>query len=416
MPYRKYKAKHGKFGPIFQIVPGVIVSRNQSGNWLLNINRGGTRKNKTIGPGRENLIKAIKVAEELSSRLAIQDTAVSTLETKSFAPCFVDYSRNWLSDNSRRWRATTEERYEGILRLHILPNEWFTSKRLDEIKRTDVKRLLRNLFKSRSASTVETTQTVIHSIFEDAIDDQILSGNPARLILKKILPPKRKRKLSEAKPLTREEADLLLKQLGGICPKPMELVIKVMLFGGLRLGEALAMRAEYLNFQKMAYQVTEGYKRGVFSKPKTGEFRWVDLPDFLLQELRMHILSIKKNNLIRKKPVNISLLFVDPAEKGKPYSQRKIQVALKKVCVKAEIEMRSPHDLSHTYASWLLMSHQSPAYVQKQLGHSSIDITVDIYGHWISGEGREGLEEALRPVQNPAKDCISLHMTQRKAS
>jgi hypothetical protein len=36
-----------------------------------------------------------------------------------------------------------------------------------------------------------------------------------------------------------------------------------------------------------------------------------------------------------------------------------------------------------------------PAYVQKQLGHSSISITVDTYGHWISGEGRQGLEKAL---------------------
>jgi len=41
------------------------------------------------------------------------------------------------------------------------------------------------------------------------------------------------------------------------------------------------------------------------------------------------------------------------------------------------------------------MAHQSPAYVQKQLGNSLIFITVDTYGHWISGEGREGLEKAL---------------------
>jgi len=43
----------------------------------------------------------------------------------------------------------------------------------------------------------------------------------------------------------------------------------------------------------------------------------------------------------------------------------------------------------------MLMAHLSPAYVQKQLGHSSISITVDTYGHWISGEGRFGLENAL---------------------
>ena len=59
------------------------------------------------------------------------------------------------------------------------------------------------------------------------------------------------------------------------------------------------------------------------------------------------------------------------------------------------LRVRNPHDLRHAYATILLMAHQSPAYVQKQLGHSSIKTTVDIYGHWISGEGRGGLDDAL---------------------
>jgi len=41
------------------------------------------------------------------------------------------------------------------------------------------------------------------------------------------------------------------------------------------------------------------------------------------------------------------------------------------------------------------MAGVSPAYVQKQLAHSSISMTVDIYGHWIPGEGRAGVEAAL---------------------
>ena len=49
----------------------------------------------------------------------------------------------------------------------------------------------------------------------------------------------------------------------------------------------------------------------------------------------------------------------------------------------------------YTYATIMLMAHQSPGYVQKQLGHSSISITMDIYCHWIPGEGRLGLEKAL---------------------
>lgn len=247
-------------------------------------------------------------------------------------------------------------------------------------------------------------------------DGVIISGNPARLILKKVLPPKKKRKLSAPSPLTREEADILMKHVNIMCPKSVQLVIKAMLYGGLQLGEALAMRYEYLDFANQKYRVRESYKRENFTKPKTGEFRWVDMPDFLLEELKQHILFLRKKNLKIGKPGKISLLFIDPAGKGeRPYSQRKIQAAMKKVCAKAGLAARSPHDLRHTYACWLLMAHQSPAYVQKQLGHSSIDITVDIYGHWISGEGRDGLEAALMPEQNPGEICIFLHTKKEKA-
>jgi hypothetical protein len=78
-----------------------------------------------------------------------------------------------------------------------------------------------------------------------------------------------------------------------------------------------------------------------------------------------------------------------------PFSQRDVQCELRRVCKAAGLEVRNPHDLRHTYATTLLMAGMSPAYVQRQLGHSSIAITVDIYGHWIPGEGRAGLEAAL---------------------
>jgi hypothetical protein len=42
------------------------------------------------------------------------------------------------------------------------------------------------------------------------------------------------------------------------------------------------------------------------------------------------------------------------------------------------------------------------------------EITVDVYGHWISGEGRDGLENALLPVQKSEGKCISLHIQKEK--
>ena len=43
-------------------------------------------------------------------------------------------------------------------------------------------------------------------------------------------------------------------------------------------------------------------------------------------------------------------------------------------------------DLRHTFGSLLIQAGISPAYVQKQMGHRSIQITIDVYGHLIPGE------------------------------
>lgn len=43
------------------------------------------------------------------------------------------------------------------------------------------------------------------------------------------------------------------------------------------------------------------------------------------------------------------------------------------------------HDLRHTFGSLLIQSRASVVYVKEQMGHSSIQVTVDIYGHLIPG-------------------------------
>jgi integrase len=61
------------------------------------------------------------------------------------------------------------------------------------------------------------------------------------------------------------------------------------------------------------------------------------------------------------------------------------------------------HDLRHTFASLLLQQGESIVYVKEQLGHASIQVTVDTYGHLIPGANRiamDGLDDA--PTQPDA--------------
>ncbi|MEI6124982.1 MAG: site-specific integrase [Pseudomonadota bacterium] len=412
MPWRKYKTTTGKHGDIYKISKGIQVRQDDRAKWTIYINCSGQRTNKTIGEGREGLVQAIKAAEAIADQLTSKPLPEFAAVKESDVPKFEEYSNQWFQNKSGGWSIYTQSRYSEVLRLHIWPDKVFKDKRLDEITRQTLKDFYSRLFRKLSAATVETAHSIINGVFDEAIDDEIVKACPATGLLKKVLPPHKKRNKKEADPFDAEERKRfaeILKKKYSLC---VQLIFKVMLYGGFRLGEVLAMRLRYLDLVKMTYLVSESYKRYRFGKPKKGKKRLVDLPTFLIEDLKQYILNLKKESLQKGNGGEVDLLFQDPAERnGWPYSQGKIGRLLKKICTAAELRVRNPHDLRHTYATTLLMAHQSPAYVQKQMGHESIQTTVDTYGHWIPGDGRKGLDEALFvSVPNSGENCTFLHM------
>jgi integrase len=63
-----------------------------------------------------------------------------------------------------------------------------------------------------------------------------------------------------------------------------------------------------------------------------------------------------------------------------------------KLLEKAELRRVRFHDLRHTFASLLLQNGESPTYVKEQMGHSSIQVTVDVYAHLIPGANRQAVD------------------------
>ena len=63
--------------------------------------------------------------------------------------------------------------------------------------------------------------------------------------------------------------------------------------------------------------------------------------------------------------------------------------------------MRDRHK-RHTFISLLLQNGESPAYVQKQAGHKSMDIPINVYGHFIPGGNRSAVDrlDAELPANN----------------
>jgi len=82
---------------------------------------------------------------------------------------------------------------------------------------------------------------------------------------------------------------------------------------------------------------------------------------------------------------------------GKRMEQNHIRRVFKRVLRKAGMREMRVHDIRHTFASLLLSNGESPVYVKEQLGHSSIQMTVDTYGHLIPGSNRKAVNQLDTP-------------------
>jgi len=74
----------------------------------------------------------------------------------------------------------------------------------------------------------------------------------------------------------------------------------------------------------------------------------------------------------------------------------------RKVLPKAGLGDHHPHDMRHTFASLLIQNGESLKYVQEQMGHSSIQVTADIYGHLIPGSNKAAVDRLDAPIRIPA--------------
>src|SRR5262249_32154253 len=125
-----------------------------------------------------------------------------------------------------------------------------------------------------------------------------------------------------------------------------------------------------------------GVSRGRLDTPKSRHGRTVDMSQQLARALpRLHVErkteTLRPRGTARPPPAFCT-------KRGTPLDTTNADKASKRVLKDAELPRHfTPHCLRHTFASLLLQQGESPAYVQRQLGHASIQLTVDTYGRWL---------------------------------
>jgi integrase len=238
-----------------------------------------------------------------------------------------------------------------------------------------------------AGKTVKNVVRTLSSLLSAAVEDEIIDSNPALNRIGKYC--KDGRITPEIDPLTREEASLLLAAAKVRAPREHALFMTA-LRAGLRLGELFGLEWGDVDIRGHFLTVRRSRSGGRVTTPKSGKSRRVDMSDQLAETLqRLHV--ERKTETLKYGWGQVpETVFV--TETGRPYDAANLrQRIFYKMLAKAGLRRVRLHDLRHTYASLLIRQRESLAYVRDQMGHSSIKVTVDTYGHLVPGTNRQAV-------------------------
>jgi len=249
--------------------------------------------------------------------------------------------------------------------------------------------LINNLIgQELSRNTIRNTLCVIRGLFNYAIEEGLLESNPAARLGRFT----RTAKTAETKgvALTAKEVQQFLNASHEVCPDYHALFLMAVRTG-LRRGELVALQWGDVQLggddedANRFILVRHNYVRREHTTTKSKKARRVDLS----RELRRVLVELRDKRLLEaylkgKSDISDELVFRSPEGVILDPDNLYHRVFLP-VLAKAGIRKIRLHDLRHTFGSLLLQNGASIVYVREQMGHSSIQVTVDTYGHLMPG-------------------------------
>lgn len=290
---------------------------------------------------------------------------------------------------AEEWLATTEhlkpktrEGYKNILDYHLLPS--FGHLSIARIEHRTIDQFLAGL--EGAEGTKRNVFRVLDMVMKYAVRKGVIGVNPTTRADR----PKATNHHADddLRVLTVQQVAALADAIG----RQYELLVTFAAYTGMRAGEIGALRVKDLELRAKAKRVTvresvsdvNGHLE--FVRPKNGRVRKVALPAFLVEPLAEAVEGKGQEEL------------VFTGEQGGTLRHHNFYGRHFKPAVRAalpeELHSLRFHDLRHTCASLLIKQEVHPLAVSRHLGHSSIQITMDRYGHLFPDE-QEAVATAL---------------------
>jgi integrase len=251
-----------------------------------------------------------------------------------------------------------------------------------------------------SRGTIRNILAALRGCLNHAVENGKLGANPATR-LGRLLRDSNAVEQREADFLTAGELSLLLATCREFRPRYFAFVL-TLARTGLRLGEAAALKWADLDFHGGFIQLARSATRsGRLTTPKSGKGRRVDLSAGLAEILKSELVKARATALELGAETS-EWIFTD-ARGGRLDVGNFRNRVWGPLLTRAGLRRIRVHDLRHSYASLLIQDGWPLKYVQEQLGHHSIQITSDVYGHLVPGANRAAADrlDALAPAVMP---------------
>ncbi len=310
-------------------------------------------------------------------------------------------AESWLRDARRAvvrtrsgesYKPSAIRSYEAALRRVILPE--LGQLRLSALTRPKIQDLVdRMVAKGLAPSTVANSILPLRAIYRRAIQREELVANPTERL---VLPRDRRGRDRIAEP--REVVALL-----GALDEWHRCLWAMAIYTGLRRGELQALRWETIDLGSGILRVENSWDRvaGLIEpKSQTGR-RSVPLPAVLAPELVAHLARQSKE---------AGFVFATPT--GQPFDPPNAIRFAKRAWSQAGLRPLGFHDARHTYASLMIAAGVNAKALSSYMGHSSITVTLDRYGHLMPGNERQAaelLDEYLTRSRGSATTAGVLH-------
>jgi len=304
---------------------------------------------------------------------------------------FARWVEEW-NETTVHLRSSTRVRYERDLRLHVLPK--FGRYQLVKITPRDVRAWVSEMQAAGvPVSAIRRRFSVFRKIMGDAAAMEMIIRSPC---LGVELPAEQK---LEIKVLTAPE----VAELAAVMPAWCRSWVYVAAYTGLRWSEMMGLRRRDVDLMRRTItvrrQLIEVASRFEgFGEPKTSSGkRTIDLPAFLCEMLEAQLAE-------RAQAGPDGLVFVN-TRGNPPHLSSFTSQTWKKARAKIGRPDLRWHDLRHAAVALAIDAGAHPKAIQERMGHSSITVTLDRYGHLFDSIGvalADGLDERFRAA-NPSQ-------------